>query len=78
MKTWIVQSRRTFTDHWRDAQAVVLSYRGKKKYQFDVVLKGSEQIFRLDVSLKTGVLNWKVINTKQAAELKEAFELAQR
>ena len=78
VKSWIVQSRRFFSAHWRDAEAVMLSRRGRKNYSYDVVLKGSDQAFRLEVSLKTGDMSWRALNTQQAAELKEALRVAQR
>lgn len=78
VKSWIVRSRRLFSDHWRDAEAVVLSHRGKKNHSYDVVLKGSDQAYRLDISLKTGLFRWRELDTKQAAELKEALKVAQR
>jgi len=78
VKSWIVKSRRVFTDHWRDAEAVVLSYRGKKTLRLNVVLKDSDQAYSLDVSLRTGAMSWRELNTKQAAELKEALKVAQR
>jgi hypothetical protein len=80
-KSWIVRSRRVHKQHWHDAEAVVLSYRGKKTLRFNVVLKGPEgdwETWALDVSLRTGKLSWKPLETKLATELKEALKVAQR
>jgi hypothetical protein len=78
VKSWITRSRRTFTDHWRDAEAVVLSYRRKKYIRFNVVLNGTDQAYKLDVFFKSGKMAWKALSTKEAEQLKEALRVAQR
>lgn len=79
VKTWIVQSRRSHPDEWLHANAVVLSYRGKgATAHFNVVIPGDDQAYKLELSLKTGLMKWRKLNTKLATELKEALEVAQR
>lgn len=78
VKTWIVRSRRSHPDEWKRADAVVLSYRGKKTVRFNVVVHGSEDAYSLEVNVKTGKLTWRHLNTKLATELKEALAVARR
>lgn len=78
LKTWIIRSRRQNSKEWREAKAVVLSYRGKKTLRLNVVVQGDEQAYQLTVNLKSGQLNWKPLNTQEAAQLKEALKVAQR
>lgn len=79
VKAWIVRSRRLHPEEWRRSVAVVLSYRGKKTIRLNVVVQGDDQAYLLEVSLKTGDMRWKALDTKAATELKEALKkVAQR
>lgn len=78
VKSWITHSRRLHRTEWATSEAVVLSYGGKKNIRLNVVLKGSAQAYSLDVSLKTGQLVWRELNTKDAEQLKDALKVAQR
>lgn len=77
---WIARSRDRYPRVWAESKAVVLSYsqRGGYYCRYNVAIRGTNQVYCLDVSMKTGAMNWSLLDSKQATLLKEALESARR
>lgn len=78
VRSWITRSKERFSESWADAEAVVLSYCGKRICRINVVIRGTSQAFSLDVNLKTGAMTWKQSESRATVLLKETLEGARR
>lgn len=78
VKSQIARSQARYPIPWNEAEAVVLSYCGKRVNRYNVGIRGTSQAYCLEVNLKTGAMSWEASDTRTAKQLKEALEVARR